>query len=115
MKANICSVSKSVWEQRHRQTLAALKEDGSGDGRRPEPPAHLVECRVELVTSPAIERERKLDGAPVAEVADGNSDERDAAALDHRRGDREQLPCRGEDRVRIRARFGQRVRASRAR
>ena len=94
--------------------LVAAEQHGAGDRRRPEAVAHVVERGVERLGAPAVERQRELDRAVVVEVGERDADEREALALDqrHRRG--EQVPRRGEDRLGLGRRLGQRVRARRA-
>ena len=95
------------------EARVAAEQDGPRDGLRAEAVADLVEGGVERVAR--VERERELDGARVVEVGDRDADERQALPLDHRHRRDEQLARRGEDRVRLRGRARQRVRAGRPR
>ena len=58
-----------------------------------------------------VERQHELERAAVVEVADRDSDQRDAAQLDDRRRGREQQSRGLENRLGIRGRVRQRVRA----
>src|SRR6187431_857019 len=112
MKANICSFCKAlVREQGHAEALIAADEHRSDDRRRSKAAAHLVERRVEVLAAMTAERQHELERAAVVEVADCEPDQRDAAQLDDRRRGREQQSRCLENRLGVRRRVRQRVRA----
>ncbi len=78
-------MSLSVGEQRHRQARVVAEQHGPGDSGGSEPVAHLVQCGVQGTAAVAIQRQRELDGAVVAEIGQCHADQREARPRRRRR------------------------------
>ena len=88
---------------------------GPRDGGRAEPVPNAVERSVEGTSAAPIERQRELDDVVVVEIADCDPDQGEASTLDQGYGHMQQRAYRREDRLGVRGRARQRVRARRAR